>query len=128
LFAGLIVFLLWNNLSSNLVFYLTPSEAVDQRADFEGGDRFRLGGLVEVGSVATTANGVSFRVTDGGTSVAVNHTGTPPQLFQEDVGVVVEGSWSGDSFNSDLLLVRHDEQYRAPEDGEPAPAYPTPES
>lgn len=126
LFAVIIGFLMWTNLSSNLVFYLTPTEAHDQRAGFSNGERFRLGGLVEPGSITSTVDGVSFRVSDGATSVAVAHTGTPPQLFQEDVGVVVEGTWNGDTFESDTLLVRHDEQYRAPADGEPAPEYVTP--
>ncbi len=126
LFAVIVGFLLWSNLSSNLVFYLTPTEAVDQKADFPATERFRLGGLVEVGSVVATPEGVAFDVGDGATTIHVVHRGTPPQLFQEDVGVVVEGSWRGSEFHSDLLLVRHDEQYRAPDDGDPAPAYPEP--
>ncbi len=126
LFAVLIGFLLWTNLSSNLVFYLTPSEAIQQRDEFADGERFRLGGLVEVGSVTPAADGVAFSVGDGATSIQVVHTGTPPQLFQEDVGVVVEGSWQGSEFQSDVLLVRHDEQYRAPEAGDPAPDYVAP--
>jgi len=127
LFAVVIGFLLWTNLSSNLVFYLTPTEAVNQQSDFSDGERFRLGGLVEVGSVIDTARGVEFRVSDGAASIRVVHVGTPPQLFQEDVGVVVEGRWRGDIFSSDTLLVRHDEQYRAPSEGDPAPEYMTPE-
>ncbi len=115
--------LLWINLSENLVFYLTPSEAEDQRADFGAGERFRLGGLVQPGTLETTDDGVRFSVGDGAVSITVVHTGTPPQLFQENVGVVVEGAWQGDEFQSDTLFVRHDEQYRAP-DGEGA--YETP--
>lgn len=126
LFAVLIGLLLWTNLSSNLVFYLTPSEALDQRQDFSDGERFRLGGLVTVGSISPTTDGVSFTIGDGATSIQVVHTGTPPQLFQEDVGVVVEGSWRGSEFHSDVLLVRHDEQYRAPDAGDPAPDYVAP--
>jgi cytochrome c-type biogenesis protein CcmE len=117
LLAVVVGFLLWGNLSGNLVYYLTPSEAMDQQSDFSAGERFRLGGLVEEGSVATTADGVTFVVGDGATSITVVHTGAPPQLFQENVGVVVEGTWAGAEFHSDELLVKHDEQYRAP-DGE----------
>jgi cytochrome c-type biogenesis protein CcmE len=115
LLAVLIGFLVWGGLSDSLVYYLTPTEAVEQQADFPDGERLRLGGLVEAGTVSDTADGVSFAVSDGATSVQVIHTGTPPQLFQEDIGVVVEGAWTGDEFHSDLLLVRHDEQYRAPD-------------
>lgn len=117
LLAVVVGFLLWGNLSGNLVYYLTPTEAMAQQADFPAGERFRLGGLVEEGSVSTTADGVTFVVGDGATSIRVVHSGAPPQLFQENVGVVVEGTWAGEEFHSDELLVKHDEQYRAP-DGE----------
>lgn len=117
-------FLLWGNLSDNLVYYLTPSEADAQRLDYTDGKRFRLGGLVEPDSLHATAEGVAFTVGDGATSVRVVHTGAPPQLFRENVGVVVEGAWHGAEFRSNVLFVRHDEQYRAPDgDGvyEPPP-------
>lgn len=124
LLAVVVGFLLWGNLSNNLVFYLTPSEAEDQRSDFGVGERFRLGGLVATDSIEELADGVMFDVTDGATTIRVVHTGTPPQLFAEDVGVVVEGAWAESEFRSDFLLVRHDEQYRAPDgDG----AYEVPE-
>lgn len=122
-----LVALLVASLDDDLVYYLTPSEAAEQRVDFADGDRFRLGGLVLSGSVSTTGDGVRFDVGDGATVVRVEHRGTPPQLFQEDIGVVVEGAWAGDVFRSDLLMVRHDEQYRAPDgDGpyEPPPVDP----
>jgi cytochrome c-type biogenesis protein CcmE len=76
----------------------------------------RLGGQVVAGSVAETADGVDFLVTDGNTSVAVIHTGAPQQLFQEGIGVVVEGAWDGERFRSDTMIIKHDEQYRT-EDG-----------
>ncbi len=110
-------FLLFGGLGENLVYYLTPDEAVAQRADFPDGERFRLGGLVVEGSVQEIVDGVSFEVTDGNASVDVAHTGVPPQLFQEGIGVVVEGSWSGDRFVSDTLIVKHDEEYRSEQDG-----------
>ena len=47
------------------------------------------------------------------------HVGTPPQLFQENVGVIVEGAWQGELIASDTLIVRHDEEYRAPDDDGP---------
>ncbi|MCY4370240.1 MAG: cytochrome c maturation protein CcmE [bacterium] len=124
LLAVLIGYLVWNNLSDNLVYYLTPSEAVDQRGDYPPGERFRLGGLVEAEGIAEADGGVGFVVGDGATSVAVHYVGTVPQLFREGIGVVVEGSWEGDRFHSDLLLIHHDEQYRAP-DGEGAYEVPT---
>jgi cytochrome c-type biogenesis protein CcmE len=105
-------FVLVSDLGDNLVFYLTPTEAVDQRADFPDGERFRLGGQVSEGSVLTTTEGVSFVVTDGDRTINVVHTGAPPQLFQEGIGVVVEGTWVVDRFESDTLIINHDEEYR----------------
>lgn len=116
--AGLFIligYLVWTGLGDNLVYYLTPSEAVEQREDMADGERFRLGGLVESGSVAQAEDGVRFAVGDGAVSVAVAHAGAPPQLFREGVGVVVEGAWRDREFHSDLLLINHDEQYRAPQ-------------
>jgi cytochrome c-type biogenesis protein CcmE len=110
-------FMLFGGLGDNLVYYLTPTEAVEQRADFPDGERFRLGGLVVDGTVLETEGGVTFVVTDGDKSIEVANTGVPPQLFREGIGVVVEGSWSGDHFESDTLIVKHDEEYRSEEDG-----------
>lgn len=120
LLAAVVGGLVWINLGENIVYYLTPSEAVEQRSGGGGGGggggaagRFRLGGLVEEGSVEETAGGIRFAVGDGAASVEVVHTGAPPQLFRAGAGVVVEGAWEGDLFHSDVLLIDHDEQYRA---------------
>ena len=115
LLAVVIGYLIWGNLADNLVYYLTPSEAVEQRADYPSGERFRLGGLVEADGIEETGNGVRFVLGDGATSVTIVHTGTPPQLFRDGIGVVVEGAWEGDRFHSDVLMINHDEQYRSPE-------------
>ena len=117
--AIVIGYLVWGNLADNLVYYLTPSEAVEQRDDYESGERFRLGGLVEEDGIEETGNGVRFVLGDGATTIGIDHTGTPPQLFRAGVGVVVEGAWDGERFHSDVLIVNHDEQYRSP-DGEGA--------
>lgn len=100
-------------LQSNLVFFNTPTELVDQTA---AEDRMRLGGEVVVGSVVESNAGVLFAVTDGRETVNVVHTGAPQELFQEGIGVVVEGTWNGREFASDSMIVSHDEQYRT-EDG-----------
>jgi len=114
-------FMLFGGLGDNLVYYLTPAEAVAQRADFPDAERFRLGGLVQEGTLQETDGGVFFVVTDGDKSIDVVHTGAPPQLFQEGIGVVVEGSWSADHFESDTLIVKHDEEYISEEDGNYVP-------
>jgi cytochrome c-type biogenesis protein CcmE len=107
----------FGNLNRNLVYYLTPSEALAKRASFPDGRRFRLGGQVVPGSLTRLPAGVGFTVTDGTRTVSVTHRGSPPQLFGEGIGVVVEGSWSGDRFSADTMLVKHDETYRPPADG-----------
>lgn len=110
-------FIMFGGLGDNLIYYLTPTEAVERQAEYANGERFRLGGQVSEGTVETTGAGVSFVVTDGDQSISVTHTGAPPQLFRENIGVVVEGAWVGDHFESDTLIINHDEEYRSEEDG-----------
>jgi cytochrome c-type biogenesis protein CcmE len=108
LIAVLVV--LMANLSSSLVYYNTPVEVKARDAD---DSRLRLAGRVTPGSVVEQEATVAFVVEDCDTSVVVIHTGAPPQLFAEGIGVVVEGTWDGETFESDTMLVKHDEQYRA---------------
>jgi cytochrome c-type biogenesis protein CcmE len=103
---GFLVF----NLQENLVYYREPVEVVD--VTDPGPERFRLGGQVVPGSVVETDDGVEFAVTDGKETVEVAHSGAPQQLFQEGIGVVVEGTWDGVVFTSDSMIIKHDEQYR----------------
>ena len=86
--AGVLVVLMVN-LSSALVYFNTPSEVSQREASDE---RLRLGGRVVPGSVVVGDGTVSFDVEDCDFSVAVVHTGVPPQLFQEGIGVVLEGT------------------------------------
>jgi cytochrome c-type biogenesis protein CcmE len=109
LLIGVLVILMVN-LSSSLVYYNTPAE-VEAREASES--RLRLAGRVSPGSVVEESATVAFLVDDCDISVAVVHTGVPPQLFAEGSGVVVEGTWDGAVFESDTMLVKHDEQYRA---------------
>ncbi len=110
-------FLLFGNLNDNLVYYMTTSEAVDNRSEFGNDRRFRLAGEVVAGTIASLPSGTTFVATDGTTMVDVQHTNDPPQLFQEGIEVVVEGTWRGDVFVSDVMLVKHDEEYRVPDEG-----------
>lgn len=108
------------NLTSSLVYFNTPTELTTEDP---GSARMRLGGQVVPGTVTDTSEGVNFDVTDGRTAVAVMHTGAPQQLFQEGIGVVVEGTWDGEAFHSDTMLVKHDETYRT-DDGTYDPDQP----
>lgn len=108
-----VLIVLMVNLSSALVYYNTPSELVDRAGS---ADRLRLGGRVVPGTVVDADGVVQFDVEDCDIAVSVAHAGAPPQLFQEGIGVVVEGTWDGSKFSSDTILVKHDEQYRTDSD------------
>lgn len=109
LILGVLVVLLIN-LSSNLVYFHTPTELQSEVPP--GQDRLRLGGQVVAGSVESTGETLLLTVTDGREALEVVHTGVVPQLFAEGQGVIVEGTWDGSMFHSDTMLIRHDEQYR----------------
>lgn len=115
--VALVVAIALVSLNDNLTYYLYPTEAVDQRVDFPDGERFRLAGMVVEGSLSETGDEIRFEVTDGGATIPVALTSTPPPLFGEDVPVLLEGSWQQDVFASDSALVRHDENYETPEEG-----------
>jgi cytochrome c-type biogenesis protein CcmE len=104
-------------LSNNVVYFRTVSEAVHNRSD-QGTSRFRLAGAVVEGSVHETARGVRFEVTDGKKTVAVRHTGDPPDLFKEGAPVVCEGHWASTApnapFESDRILIKHGADYEPP--------------
>lgn len=102
------------SLGSATVFFLNADEAVAQKPELVD-KRFRLQGTVVPGSVARTADGVSFKVTYKGVEVPVDHVGDPPQLFQPDIPVVLEGRWndSQTAFASDRIMVKHTEEYDA---------------
>lgn len=98
----------------NLVFFLAPSEIASKAPAL--GRTFRLGGLVEQGSVQrTTQDGhpaARFRVTDGTASVEVTYVGILPDLFREGQGVVTLGSIQPDgTFRASEVLAKHDENY-----------------
>lgn len=94
-----------------IVFFRSPTEVA--RTAMPPGTRFRLGGLVDAGSVKRGPDqNVSFVVTDGSSRVPVRYRGLLPDLFREGQGVVTEGALSptGD-FVADTVLARHDETY-----------------
>lgn len=99
-------------LSSNITYFYTPSDIVEQQV---GPDRrMRLGGLVEDGSMGRGADGVTvtFRVTDTAEAVNVEFRGLLPDLFREGQGVVAEGSLNADgTFIASEVLAKHDENY-----------------
>jgi cytochrome c-type biogenesis protein CcmE len=106
------VFLLVKGLGSSLDYYLTVDQAVHQKATLGTRD-FRLEGVVVPGTVHNTAAGVDFTVQNNGVSEEVSNTGTPPQLFQPNIPVVVVGHFSGNGFASNMIMVKHSSSYIA---------------
>ncbi len=94
-----------------IVFFRSPTEVAGQKV--APGTRFRLGGLVEAGSLKREADGkVTFAVTDTGSTVQVRYRGLLPDLFREGQGVVTEGMLEPDGvFRADTVLAKHDETY-----------------
>jgi cytochrome c-type biogenesis protein CcmE len=108
--------LVLNAFEESLVFFYSPTDALAK--DIPADRRFRVGGLVEEGSVARQANGltVGFRVTDLKTSILVAYTGMLPDMFREGQGVVAEGYLGADgTFRAEDVLAKHDETYMPPE-------------
>ncbi len=110
--AGALMFLLAEGLGSSLNYYIPVAQAVHQRASL-GSSHFRLEGVVEPGSVRDTSEGVDFTVTGGGVAVPVVATDSPPQLFQANIPVVLDGHFAGSTFAADQIIVKHSSQYIA---------------
>ena len=113
---GAAVALVLNTFQSNLVFFFTPSQVAAKEAP--QGRPFRVGGLVEAGSVKRIPNSVdvSFVVTDTVQRVPVVYSGLLPDLFKEGKGVVAQGSLAPDgTFKATEVLAKHDENYMPPE-------------
>ena len=116
---GIAAALVLNAFQSNLVFFFSPTQVAQAEAPKDRA--FRIGGLVEVGSVKRDPNGltVNFIVTDTAKAVPVTYTGMLPDLFQEGKGVVARGKLRGDGvFVADQVLAKHDENYMPPEAAE----------
>ncbi len=110
--VGAVVFLLVEGLGSSLNYYLPVNQAVHEQAKL-GTSNFRLEGVVVPGSVRTTPDGVNFTVESNGVSEPVVNTGSPPQLFQPNIPVVVVGHFQGGEFTSNQILVKHTATYIA---------------
>lgn len=110
--AVVLIFMAYQGLSNATVFFRNADEAVEQKESL-GTQRFRLQGSVVGSSIETEGNTVRFAVTYNDVEVDVVHLGDPPELFQPDIPVVLEGSWSADGahFESDRILVKHSETY-----------------
>jgi len=113
---GIALTLIFKAFNSNMVFFFSPSDVQAQKAP---ADRvFRLGGLVEEGSLQREDDGltVHFKVTDNAETIPVIYTGILPDLFREGQGVVAQGKLDANGiFKASEVLAKHDETYMPPE-------------
>ena len=110
--VGLVLYALKNNVS----LYFTPTQVYNKEAP--QGRNFRIGGLVEVGSVTRRNDDltVHFSITDNTRSMPVIYKGILPDLFKEGKGVVAQGKIEADNiFHAEEVLAKHDENYMPPE-------------
>ena len=139
---GIASALVLNAFRSNLVFFYTPTQIAAGEAPTAG--TFRIGGLVEQGSVKKDGLKVNFVVTDLNKKVAIAYEGILPDLFREGQGIVAQGKLAGpNQFLANQVLAKHDENYMPPEvaaalksaggakpapDGKPTVAVPPPDA
>jgi cytochrome c-type biogenesis protein CcmE len=108
--------LVLNAFQGNVVFFFSPSQIAAKEAPLE--KTFRVGGMVETGSLKRQADGVTvvFVVTDTAQRIPVSYTGILPDLFKEGKGVVAQGRLGPDGvFRATEVLAKHDENYMPPE-------------
>jgi cytochrome c-type biogenesis protein CcmE len=114
--VGAIAALVLNAFQSNLVFFYSPTQVASQEAP--KGRTFRVGGLVQEGSVKRDGTKVNFVITDTAQTVSVRYEGILPDLFKEGKGVVAQGQLQGSVFEAREVLAKHDENYMPPEAAE----------
>ena len=113
-----VAYLAFSSIGNALVYYLTPTELL-ARGEAGVGQTVRLGGVVATGSVSGPATDLTFAITDGDAEITVHSTVAPTRSFREGTGAVVEGALGADGvFEATQVIVKHDENYVAPEPGE----------
>ncbi len=105
-------FLLFKGLEGATTFFYTADQAVHMKAKL-GTTRFNIEGTVVAGSVHRVGSAVDFSISNRGVTVPVSNIGYPPQLFRPGIPVVLEGAFSGNTFDSDLIMVKHSADYVA---------------
>ena len=114
--VGAVVALVLNAFESNLVFFYSPTQVAAEEAPSTR--TFRVGGLVEAGSVKVDGTQVQFVITDTAQKVPVRYVGILPDLFKEGKGVVAQGQLNNGVFVAREVLAKHDENYMPPEAAE----------
>tara|TARA_B100001758_G_scaffold219658_1_gene207880 strand:+ start:269 stop:679 length:411 start_codon:yes stop_codon:yes gene_type:complete len=100
------------SLNSNLDYFFTPTELKDRNIPAD--KRIKVGGMVLSGSVERISSSISFVITDYENSIKVEYEGIVPDLFKEDIGVVVLGNLKDKILYAEEVLAKHDENYMPP--------------
>ena len=105
-------------LKSNLLYFRTPTDVV-QNQSVKIGKSMRLGGMVKKNSIIATGKEIRFIITDLKNEINVSYSGTVPNLFMEEKGIIAEGQLKDKKyFIADRILAKHDENYMPPELGD----------
>jgi cytochrome c-type biogenesis protein CcmE len=115
LLAGIVVlgaigFLVYRGLGNSVIYFKTADEAVASRAQLGTRD-FRIEGVVVPGSVQPSGSDVSFTIASKGVQVPVTNQGSPPEMFQPNIPVVLQGHFAGQQFVSNQIMVKHSAVY-----------------
>ena len=115
--VGAATALIFAALGQNVSYFRTPTEIIaGNYPEKQSGRSFRLGGLVEKGSLVRKGSAVDFRVTDLKNTISVHYVGLVPDLFREGQGVIATGKMDkAGVFRATVLLAKHDEKYMPPE-------------
>ena len=112
--AVLVVFVL-RSLEENVVYFFSPTE-VNNKENISFNKTIRIGGLVKKNSINKKNNSINFVITDLNNEIVVSYSGSVPNLFSEEKGVVAEGKLKDKKyFIAEKILAKHDENYMPPE-------------
>ena len=110
----LAIFLILKSLEENVVYFLSPTEI--RSLDKVENKKIRIGGMVKKQSILINSDNITFIITDFKNEINVSYSGSVPNLFEEEKGVVAEGFLKDRSFLiADKILAKHDENYMPPE-------------
>ena len=115
LLSVLAVFFIIKSLNKNILYFSSPTE-IKQKEDIQFGKAMRVGGMVTKDSIIINKKNIQFTVTDFENEILISYSGTVPNLFAEEKGVVAEGRLRDKNFFiADRILAKHDENYMPPE-------------
>ena len=110
-----VIFIILNTLSSNILYFKSPTD-IKNSQDTSLNKKIRVGGMVKKNSLVISGEEIKFTITDFKNEIKVSYSGTVPNLFSEEKGVVAEGKLQDKKFFiADRILAKHDENYMPPE-------------